>query len=123
MCKSPQRTKGKGQTTCTRPCPAIQLTESDEVVEIGRLAGLQRERPQERSIQLQCGPPTEVWRTTRPLCLRPQESGEKEHSGGAAPTGKQHKGRGKASKQRESRKTEREGGEDAEEEREGEREG
>ena len=27
--------------------------------EIGRLAGFQRERPQARSIQLQCGPPTE----------------------------------------------------------------
>ena len=65
----------------------------------GRWAGLQRERPQARSIQLQRGPPTTKGRTTRPLCLRPQETGEKEYSGGAAPPGKQGRGRSKASTQ------------------------
>ena len=66
---------------------------------IGRWAGLQRERPQARSIQLQRGPPTTKGRTTRPLRLRPRESEEKERSGGAAPPGKQGKGRSKARKQ------------------------
>ena len=70
----------------------------------GRWAGLQRERPQARSIQLQRGPPTTKGRTTRQLCLRPQESGEKEHSGGAAPPGKQGRGKSKASTQRGTRK-------------------
>ena len=65
----------------------------------GRLTGLQRERPQARSIQLQRGPPTTKGRTTRPLCLRPQETREKEYSGGAAPPSKQVRGRSKASKQ------------------------
>ena len=65
----------------------------------GRWAGLQRERPQARSIQLQRGPPTTKGRTTRPLCLRPQETGEKEYSSGAAPPGKQGRGRSKASTQ------------------------
>ena len=70
----------------------------------GRWAGLQRERPQARSIQLQRGPPTTKGRTTRQLCLRPQVSGEKEHSGGAAPPGKQGRGKSKASRQRGTRK-------------------
>ena len=99
MCKSPNGRRAKTNNMHqAKPSHSAHGERRKKGIH-GRWAGLQRKRPQARSIQLQRGPPTTKGRTTRPLCLRPQETGEKEYSGGAAPPSKQGRGRSKASKQ------------------------